>query len=58
MGFFTGPAAEIVPSASVDDRTVGAGKPGPVTRELMDLFSSATKGELDRYKDWNEHVSE
>ena len=28
--FFTGTAAEIVPIAEVDDRKVGAGKPGPV----------------------------
>lgn len=56
--FFTGTAAEIVPIAEVDDRRVGTGKPGPITREVMDLFGSATRGELDRYKDWNEHVAE
>ena len=54
--FFTGTAAEIVPIASVDDRDVGAGKPGPITKELSEIFSAATRGEVDRYKDWNEHV--
>ena len=56
--FFTGTAAEIVPIASVDDRNVGAGKPGPITRELSEIFSAATRGEVDRYKEWNEHVRE
>jgi branched-chain amino acid aminotransferase len=56
--FFTGTAAEIVPIAEVDDRRVGAGRPGAVTRELMEIFQSATRGEVDRYKEWNEHVAE
>ncbi|WP_018640548.1 branched-chain-amino-acid transaminase [Parafrankia elaeagni] len=54
--FFTGTAAEIVPISEVDDRSVGAGRPGPVTREIIDIFHQATRGELDRYKDWNELV--
>ena len=54
--FFTGTAAEIVPIAEVDDRTVGMGRPGPVTREVMEVFSAATRGEVDRYKEWNEYV--
>lgn len=56
--FFTGTAAEIVPIASVDDRPVGAGRPGPVTREIVEIFSAATKGQVDRYKEWNEYVRE
>jgi branched-chain amino acid aminotransferase len=56
--FFTGTAAEVVPIASVDDRPVGAGKPGPVSREIMEIFSAATRGEVASYKDWNEYVNE
>ena len=56
--FFTGTAAEIVPIASVDDREVGTGKPGPVAKEIIDIFGAATRGELDRYKEWNEYVAE
>jgi branched-chain amino acid aminotransferase len=56
--FFTGTAAEIVPIAEVDDRRVGSGRPGPITREVMEIFQAATRGEVDRYKDWNEHVAE
>ncbi len=54
--FFTGTAAEMVPLVEVDDRALGTGKPGPVTRQLLELFGQSTRGELDRYKEWNEYV--
>jgi branched-chain amino acid aminotransferase len=54
--FFTGTAAELVPLVEVDDRTVGTGRPGDVTRRLLSLYGQATRGELDRYKNWNEYV--
>lgn len=54
--FFTGTAAELVPIVEVDDRAVGSGRPGPVTRRMLALFHAATRGELDRYKTWVEHV--
>ena len=43
--FFTGTAAEITPIREVDDRTVGDGHRGPVTKELQDAFFAATKGD-------------
>jgi branched-chain amino acid aminotransferase len=54
--FFTGTAAELVPLVEVDDRTVGTGRPGDVTKRLLSLYGQATLGELDRYKNWNEYV--
>jgi branched-chain amino acid aminotransferase len=36
--FVTGTAAEVGPVAIVDGRTVGTGRPGPVTLDLMKLF--------------------
>lgn len=54
--FFTGTAAELVPLVEVDDRKVGTGRPGPVTRHVLELYHQAVGGELDRYKDWNEYV--
>ena len=36
--FFTGTAAEITPIRSVDKHTIGAGKRGPVTKEVQDAF--------------------
>ncbi|HSP38740.1 MAG TPA: branched-chain-amino-acid transaminase [Frankiaceae bacterium] len=56
--FFTGTAAELVPLVEVDDRKVGTGRPGRVTRRLLELYGQATRGELDQYKDWNEYVSD
>ncbi|MEX2658932.1 MAG: branched-chain amino acid transaminase [Acidimicrobiales bacterium] len=52
--FLSGTAAEVVPIRSVDDRELG--EPGPVTRQIQEVYFSAVRGELDRYKDWNEHV--
>ena len=56
--WFTGTAAEMVPLVEVDDRKVGKGTPGPVTRHLLELFNQALRGQLDRYKDWCEYVTE
>jgi branched-chain amino acid aminotransferase len=56
--FFTGTAAELVPLVEVDDRKVGTGRPGEVTKRLLQLYGQATRGELDRYKDWNEYVDD
>lgn len=56
--WFTGTAAEMVPLVEVDDRRVGTGRPGPITRHLLEMFHQAAAGALDRYKDWNEYVRE
>jgi branched-chain amino acid aminotransferase len=36
--FFTGTAAEITPIVQVNGRIIGEGKPGPITRSLMNEF--------------------
>ncbi len=41
--FLTGSAAEIIPVVKVDDRVIGEGKPGPVTRDLTRLFHELTR---------------
>jgi branched-chain amino acid aminotransferase len=56
--FFTGTAAELTPIREVDDRRVGAGHRGPVTKELQDAFFAATKGEDPRYADWLTYVED
>ncbi len=40
--FLTGTAAEIVPAVSLDQRIIGDGKPGPVTRMLIQAFRNMT----------------
>jgi branched-chain amino acid aminotransferase len=56
--FFTGTAAEITPIREVDDRQVGVGHRGPVTKELQDAFFSATKGEDPTHTDWLTYVND
>ncbi len=50
--FFTGTAAEITPIREADNRTIGAGKPGPITLSLQERFFAVVKGNKAEYKDW------
>jgi branched-chain amino acid aminotransferase len=43
--FLTGTAAEVIPVVKVDDRRIGDGQPGPVTRDLMERFHALTRQE-------------
>ncbi len=36
--FLTGSGAEVIPTVKLDGREIGDGKPGPVTRRLMEAF--------------------
>jgi branched-chain amino acid aminotransferase len=48
--FFTGTAAELTPVREIDDRRIGAGECGPVTRKLQDSFFEAVKGRAGQEK--------
>ena len=50
--FFTGTAAEITPVREVDHRTIGAGKPGPLTKRLQHQFFEIVHGKDERFKEW------
>jgi len=50
--FLTGTAAEVVPIVSVDDRLVGDGRPGAITKEIQQTYFATVRGEVERYKDW------
>lgn len=41
--FLTGTAAEIIPVVNVDGRSIGDGKPGPLTNRLIRLFSETVQ---------------
>ncbi len=41
--FITGSFKDIVPIVSIDDHTIGSGKPGPITRDMMKRFVAHTK---------------
>ena len=50
--FFTGTAAEITPIREVDNRSIGDGKPGPVTKELQSAFFDIVHGRDSRHEEW------
>ena len=54
--FFTGTAAEITPIREVDDRQIGEGKPGPITRELQSAFFDIVKGKNLEFKEWLDYL--
>lgn len=41
--FLTGTAAEVVPVIKIDSREIGDGKPGPITRKLIEGFHHLTQ---------------
>ncbi|OGP72552.1 MAG: branched chain amino acid aminotransferase [Deltaproteobacteria bacterium RBG_16_50_11] len=54
--FFTGTAAEITPIREVDDRKIGEGKPGPMTKELQAAFFDIVKGKNPNYREWLDYL--
>jgi branched-chain amino acid aminotransferase len=50
--FFTGTAAEITPIREVDDRAIGEGRPGPVTKAIQEAYFKAVQGEDANHMDW------
>jgi len=54
--FFTGTAAELTPIREVDDRIIGEGKPGPMTKELQAAFFDIVKGKNSEYREWLDYL--
>ena len=54
--FFTGTAAEVTPVREVDGRTVGAGKRGPLTKQLQSMFFDVVNGRSEKYRHWLHYV--
>ena len=54
--FFTGTAAELTPIREVDDRVIGDGKPGPITKELQATFFDIVKGKNPDFKEWLDYL--
>jgi len=50
--FFCGTAAEVTPIKEVDNRVLGNGKPGEVTRRLQQAFFNVVQGKDEKYLDW------
>ena len=43
-------------AAGADDRDVGDGKPGPITRRAQELYMGTVKGESGLHTEWLEYV--
>lgn len=54
--FLTGTAAEMVPVRELDDRPVGTGKPGEITKSLLAVYEDALYGRDERYRGWLDPV--
>jgi len=50
--FVTGTAAELTPVREIDNRLIGNGTPGPITRALQDVFFSIVRGEDLAHESW------
>jgi branched-chain amino acid aminotransferase len=50
--FFTGTAAEVTPIRELDDRAIGGGKPGPITKKLQTLYLDIVQGRSDKHVNW------
>ncbi|MPN58284.1 Branched-chain-amino-acid aminotransferase [bioreactor metagenome] len=55
--WMTGTAAEVVIVTTIDNRSVGNGKPGKVATELQKKFADVVRGKDDRYASWIEYVN-
>ncbi len=55
--FFTGTAAEITPISSLDNRQIGCGTAGPITKILQENFFKILKGQNPEYSRWLTHYT-
>jgi branched-chain amino acid aminotransferase len=50
--FLTGTAAELTPVREIDDRKIGTGSVGPVTRILQERYFDAVRGSAQDHPEW------
>jgi branched-chain amino acid aminotransferase len=41
----------------VDNRTIGSGRPGPITHKLQQAFFRVVQGKDDTFKAWLTHIT-
>jgi len=54
--FFTGTAAEVTPVRELDDRAIGSGRPGPVTKAMQEAYFSLIRGRSPAHGEWLAYV--
>jgi len=50
--FLTGTAAEITPIISIDSKKIGDGKPGVITKKMMQEYTDIVMNKNDNYSQW------
>lgn len=55
--FLTGIAAEVTPVREIDNRRIGQGSPGELTRLVQKAYGEAVRGENPKHMDWLTPVS-
>lgn len=54
--FMCGTAAEVTPVREVDNRRVGTGSPGPISKAVQSTYLSAVRGGQPQYESWLHRV--
>ncbi|MGL6160853.1 branched-chain amino acid transaminase [Microbulbifer sp.] len=56
--FFTGTAAEVLPIRMLDGRSIGAGRRGPITKRLQQLYFDVVQGKSQAHLGWLTDVAD
>ena len=56
--FFTGTDAEVVPINSIDNKVLGNGSRGPITKKLQSTYFDQVRGLRKENANWHTFVSE
>jgi len=56
--FMTGTAAEVTPVKNVDEKTIGEGKPGEITKFVQKKYEEVIHGKDEKYFKWLSFVEE
>lgn len=54
--FFTGTAAEVTPIRAIDNRQIGIGKRGPITKEIQEAYFELVNGKAENDHGWLTYI--
>jgi branched-chain amino acid aminotransferase len=54
--FLTGTASELTPVREIDQRPVGVGRPGPISKLLQERYMSIVRGADPKHQEWLTYV--
>ena len=54
--FFTGTAAEVTPISSIDHRTIGIGRRGPISEKLQSTFFDIVEAKVEDKYGWLSYI--